>query len=104
MSICYFRIPTTADFEYQATSLFLKNLAFSFSINHRKGQTTKKPDRPARVPITTIPLTGNKGHASPYEARMARGAMRRAIKAADKAKRLAARNLFHKYEDIKDEH
>ena len=30
--------------------------------------------------------------------------MRRAIKPADKAKTLAVRNLFHKYEDVKDEH
>ena len=30
--------------------------------------------------------------------------MRKVIKAVDKAKKLAVRNLFHKYEDVKDEH
>ena len=31
-------------------------------------------------------------------------AMRKVIKAVDKAKKLAVRNFFHKYEDVKDEH
>ena len=104
-SIFHFQTPTTADFEYQSPSPSLqKTLSYPPKPLIRKVRQLRKLIELPKYRSPQYHKLGRWAEASSYEYRMARRVMRRAIKAADKAKKLAVRNLFHKYEDVKDKH
>ena len=104
-SIFHFQTPTTVDFEYQTPSPSLqKTLPYPPKpLTRKDGQLRKLIDLP-EYGSSQYHKLGRWDDVSCYEVRMARRAMPRAIKAADKAKTFAVRNFFHKYEDVKDEH